>query len=360
MKHEQYNPTNNSEKVDRKQVAQDIFNFFVEATDAEAHEDVPEILTEPTKILENMQNLDFKRFYKLIDNINAKALDIPVDHKDQKADQATFGPENIGREHIKFPSYEQNKMIWKDAFKAIKNKLDSEDISNRATETVALTIFNLIGDTHIYKDGNGRTARALYFMLSPKVEKSPDKLEEKFTSVVSRAERNEQIGNTRQVDRLFQNLSYSLMLADRGLTPSRNKKKHAFYCEIDIPSPSFEDNRVKFLALYDLLTSSTENDLNSYMENIASSGLDSDRREYLKPFVDDKKQVEDMKTLQVSYQTWSNIKKNEELFEELKKEAENIREEYVRKILEISMRDDLQDTKFGESVYEKLDQAFNV
>ncbi|MFB6226627.1 MAG: hypothetical protein ABEJ02_04715 [Candidatus Paceibacteria bacterium] len=371
------------ESKDKKQeAAEEMLNLILEFFGAEYEEgnEVPETLLEPRQILENLSNIGYEDFKNLIDNINARANRVPVNSKQQESSgsmQYTKGAEI----HRVFPEKGDSEEIWENTFERIKEKLNTDEpVSEKTAESIALTLHQLIGETHLYKNGNGRTARAIYYLLSPNIEKNEDTFKSDFTDVVAK---RDDMGDRTYVNKLFQKGIHEKLLLDRGLSPRIDKDSGELYCQTHCIGDSFDEKKIKFLALYDILENeSIEFDKDEDSEVLARIRQIHDSNDFFDKVETDNGAVytfllgevfqepkpSNLESIEISGNKWRKILDDEEgQYSELKslinQRAKEIRRDYVEAVLDLTMNEKLlsdeESNKFGKELKKYLQRAFD-
>ncbi len=160
-----------------RQEATDLFNRFVDKMLT------PEQKANPQILLESFSGMDYDQFISMLQRMNG------ILRNANTKDRASFEndmmtKDSFGEIDIVFPPKEESERIMKEIFEKLKLKIEEGTEDSR--QAVALTLFNALIYLHPMKDGNGRTARALYFMTSPSIDRNQEEYGDQLKSAVSK------------------------------------------------------------------------------------------------------------------------------------------------------------------------------
>ena len=343
-----------------------VLDFLKILTQKESDAEAYDLLQDPVKIVEIFRDLEsLKNFTTIIDNINARATETPVKKEIQRSDEPMVVFGHGAAEDRTFPDPEQNEEIWYESFEKLKKFLnDKEEINTRDVEQVALTLFNLINHTHVYLNGNGRVARILYYVISPNIDKKGEEFDNEFKKITSK---ENSIGEAYRVHEKFQQVVYQKMLLSRGVNPSLDAEGY-FYSQANGMQNSFEQNKIKFLAIYDVLKDNQKYNLSDFMEKLNDKPVKHSDVEYVLPFSKEdfsssEEYNHELDTWFLSKEKWDAIEQKDELRklrQKVKKRVRTIRKKFVENVIDISLTGDLLETKFGKDVEGEMQMAFDL
>ena len=383
------------DKKAKEQGAEEIFNFLSELIVESDQEEVPDMLLKPREIITNLSKLSFDDFRNFIDNIHARSLQIEVDREKQVQSGGTAMKDEEGNVVMINPKPKNGETILEETYKKIKDKIKNDigekdfnkkgfpidsdkKVSKHVSEEVAFSIFTAISDVHFYKNGNGRTSRALYYLLSPKAKKDKQSFYSNFENVVARKEGK---GNLENINLYLRRASYIKALLERNLNPTE-EKFNSFYSRIDTSEKNYEYNRVDFLAIYDVLKESDEFEVDNFLDEVDAK-VNKIQIEYIKPYLDDRTpehiNTDRLKTFQTDFGVLAEIfkiykgkdnfnidpefrKELSELGEKITEKAEEIRCELIRNEIDISLNyldKDKKNEPLSLRLSEELDSTFN-
>lgn len=174
----------------RKQGAEKLAEFLTKLLGVEN-------LTNPEAVLAQMAKLDYVGFEKALTRINGIASAVPVDERmvydaaahGHRTTVDTVGFDFVGggglerKTELVFPPLQDRIQLIKQAFAEIQKLLQQGD--PRMHQYIARTLYHAVSYTHLYKDGNGRTARLLYLLTSAHIEKDPATVGEHMQKVLA-------------------------------------------------------------------------------------------------------------------------------------------------------------------------------
>lgn len=278
-----------------------------------------ENINNPDFFIDLLEKIDYNQFISYLERINGIVKEIPT--KDREAFKNGSGIVNTfmmeSTPEIIPPRKEKRVEIMKEVFDKLK-ELASSDREDKK-EIISRLIFNSIIYLHPFADGNGRTARTLYFLTSPIFKNS--KAEWKLNFVVRR--------RTEGFREYHENLNlvvYRNLLSEKGIDWVNNGSEEESVWpeyEDDFLGSGFDKNYLGFLAAYQAMS-------------------ENEREKYIV------KQEDNKNKLSINEE---NIP--DDLRVKIKTEKEKIREEFARKIINTSF-----DPEWPEWLQRELEEAF--
>jgi hypothetical protein len=276
-------------------------------------------INNPDFFIDLLGKMDYEQFISYLKRVNGIVKEIPI--KDRGAFKNESGVVNTSMmestPEIVPPKKEKRIEIMKEVFDKLKNLALSDREDKK--EIISRSIFNSIIYLHPFNDGNGRTARTLYFLTSPIFKNS--KAEWKLNYVVKR--------RTEGLKEYHENINlvvYRNLLQGKGIEWMNNgSEEESVWPEYEDDSPvsGFDRDYLGFLAAYQAMS---KDERNKYITN----------------------QEDNKNKLSVNEENLSD-----ELKAKIKVEKEKIREEFARKIIDMSF-----DPEWPEWLEEELEEAF--
>lgn len=270
-----------------------------------------------SSIFDSLQNITRQEFLSLLQEVNAnvrglEAKDVELFPPEIKV--KTTDASIIRKTEFVFPKDERRKEIMEEVVEKIKHLADQDD--EQSKQAIAHTLYNAVNYLHVFPDGNGRTARLLYFLSSPHVERKPENVREMVQHLTK--SRDSHINDYHND---LNTVVYQMMLRDRGLSMDAASDGD-YLCRMkDTEILGFDGQYLQLLAAADVLTDEEKKQYNKSRE---SGGLAFDGYEF----------PEDVKA-------------------RIKAKMDDIRTEFIRHIIEIS-----SDPESPDWLTEHLDEAF--
>ncbi|MFA5871373.1 MAG: Fic family protein [Parcubacteria group bacterium] len=196
--------------------------------------------------IELIRNSDFERFLDLMKRTNGIINDIEPPKREilnKKVKLVDGWYDDLV--NLMPPDMEDKNEIFRETFEKMK-VIANGDHPNK-NEAIALTMYNLIIYTHPFADGNGRTARLVYFLFSPDIQKEAASLQQDLKNIL--IERNMKIDTYHDVVNYGW---FANQLRGRGL--SLAFVNNEFNVRLEGESWGFDLDSIGFLAAYDLMS----------------------------------------------------------------------------------------------------------
>ncbi|GEM_PF-3114058 len=247
-----------AEVEERKQGAEKLAAFLVKLFGVEN-------LANSAAVLERVKDLDYAGFESALTRINGIASTVPVE------DRRIFDPAKRGKRtvisaggfdfagggglvsttELVFPPMGERIPLMKQTFAEIQKLLHQDD--PRAQQYAARTLYHAVTYAHLYEDGNGRTARLLYLLTSPRVEKDSATIRPHMEGVLTRL--NPKLyGFHQKVNRRI----YGEMLRVRRLPATYTRDalgRMQYACHMQAPEdPGFDGEHLAFIAALNVLS----------------------------------------------------------------------------------------------------------
>jgi len=145
----------------------------------------PEIFADEESKREYIQNLTFEKFKNLLLTINSMLRDIPVSQRSVDGETVALRPnpdyqpggfESLAVDKIETqypPRFEDKECLFKEMFDLVQAmNANSQDLKD-----IALLVSTGINAIHAFNDGNGRTSRLSYFLLSENYSANGDQID---------------------------------------------------------------------------------------------------------------------------------------------------------------------------------------
>lgn len=200
------------------------------------------------KILSSLESMSESDYTDLLTRLNKIISATPAQEAhflgEKSSSKIGTGEMSIfDQDDIVFPEMENRKKLQHDFFLKLQETINEEKDSPTLQKRVAISIFNSLIYIHPFKDGNGRTARLSYFLLTPEIPNDKKDVSDVKKVLQSRGKSIE-----RYHDQL-NSLGYRMLCHDRGLG-SDPKMKH----RMDTSNWGFDATFLKFVAAYDAMT----------------------------------------------------------------------------------------------------------
>jgi len=287
-----------------------------------------ERLADSSVMLEYLSGLEYGQFTDLLKRLNGIINNVfPSDRHAplEKQSHVVFGGYEANLELVP-PSPEIAQKILEETFETIRTI--AKDNDQNAAQRVARTLYNSIIYLHSFPDGNGRTARLLYYLFSPHVEKGGKKIDEQLPQVVG-ARQDSYFGNrVSEVDDYHWALGmgiYADLLRSKGISDDVDEDGVYVASLKKTDGHGFDVNRLGFIAAYEAMS---PEEREKYKHNVGENGaFNFSIKDFPKP-----------------------------LKERIAKQKDLIREEFTRAVLQASASTD----EWPDWLDERLDKIFKA
>jgi len=215
-----------------------------------------ERLADSSVMLEYFSGLEYRQFTDLLKRLNGIINDVfPSERRAplEKQSHVVFGGDETNLELVP-PSPEISQKILEKTFEKIR--AIAKDNDQNAAQRVARTLYNSIIYLHSFPDGNGRTARLLYYLFSPHIGKGGQKISEQLPQVVG-ARKDSYFGNrVTEVDDYHWVLGmgiYADLLRSKGISDDVDKEGVYVASLKKTEGHGFDVNRLGFIAAYEAM-----------------------------------------------------------------------------------------------------------
>ncbi len=223
-------------------------------------------LDDPQTFLSELESMSPDDLLDVLKRINGILTETPISERD------SFASESVVQNQFMFvsanelvpPSIEVRKRLLSETLTALQNLIRGETPENfeepeereRTDEVVARTLFNMIIYLHPFGDGNGRTARTIYTLLSPEIkDKSLELLAPKLT---------ERPKKLKDYHSLLNQSVFEMMLNEHQINWAITDKPYLPVFDIDNPTGGLDANQLMFIAAYDAMD---EDERSRYIKN---------------------------------------------------------------------------------------------
>lgn len=271
-----------------------------------------------SSIIKSLQDVSPQEFTSFLQSVNATVRGLEVKDIEQFPHNIKVKTPDFSifqKTDFVYPRAESRREIMDEVTEKIKRLATQAD--GESKQAIAHTLYNAVTYLHPFSDGNGRTARLLYFLCSPHIKRSPTNMREMVQHLAE--SRNKNIDEYH--DQLNQAI-YQIMLRKRGLPEDAPDGDYA--CQMDdAETLGFDGVYLQMLAAADVLTDEEKQKYNTskHPGALSFNGFD---------FTDDIKS-------------------------RIKAKMEDIRTEFIRDIVEISTY-----TNTPDWLTEPLDEAFTT
>jgi len=232
----------NPEDEARQQGIRNLLRFLEKTCGAES-------INDQEKFTEILSKLDYDQFKNLLLRINWLICNIPMSERSGEFHQSAVS-QGGWKDWLDYvpPDPTTSEEILSDTFWKMKDVLGSDD--PESDQTVALTIFNSVIYLHLFKDGNGRSARLFYTMFTPRKKEF---LEEELGKLLE--ERPQELGD------YHTNVNvpiYYTFLRARGIDIDDNyfdREKNDYKYRLENSKMlGFDNNALGFISAMDVMT----------------------------------------------------------------------------------------------------------
>lgn len=268
-------------------------------------------------ILKSLHDIDRQEFLSLLQEVNATVRGLEAKNIEPFSPEIkvkTADVSIIRKTDFHFPKAERRREILDEVVEKIKQLAVRDDEQSR--QVISHTLYNAVNYLHPFPDGNGRTARLLYFLSSPHIQRRPENVRKMVQHLIESRDKH-----INEYHDELNSFVYQMMLQDRGL-PTDIGSNGDYACKMkDTEILGFDGEYLQLLAVAEVLTDEEKQKYNRSEHHgaLAFDGYD---------FPDDVKA-------------------------RVKAKMDDIRTEFIRHIIEIS-----SDPESPDWVTEHLDEAF--
>ncbi|MBP9821704.1 MAG: Fic family protein [Candidatus Pacebacteria bacterium] len=260
--------------------------------------------TNSEEIITTLEKIDCETYTNILTRLNGVVCQIP---KSQRGFLPEDGSNKIATpeyslfdsESIVFPEVIDRQELSNYFFTKLKKTISEDKSDPTLKKRIAISIFNSIIYLHPFKDGNGRTARLSYYLLSPDISTKEKESLENIKEVLTE--------RSKLIDKYHDQLNFiglMIMLEKRNL-PMTDRVKDAPYLykyKMDTSDWGFDSNYLRFLAAYDVMTEEervkynkgtrecelvySDNDFDENLKLKYQNNLNKIRKEFTKEIVD--------------------------------------------------------------------------
>lgn len=203
---------------------------------------------DPSTFARSFEAMNYDQFLSTLGTLNGILKQIP------KSDRQILGKRSQLIEGgdldwitLKPVKTEIAKEMLKNTFETMQAQSKENDPG--FNQRLAITLYNTIIYLHAFPDGNGRTARLLYFLLSPRIQKTKETFSDHLTQILTK--RSKEINNYHH----FQNYgTYQMLLDERGIPHDFDEENNEYCATLTSDIYGFDMWSLGYLAVIDTLT----------------------------------------------------------------------------------------------------------
>jgi len=286
---------------------------------------LPELgLSDSSIFFEELCTMSASELLEILERINGVLTEIPINNRDSLTSESGVQNEfmfNSATELVP-PPVAIRKRLLDETISVLKQQLNNNlpdyfeppENPENTQQVVARTLFNTIIYLHPFDDGNGRTARAVYYSLSPNItDKSTTELATRLSERPKSLKKYHQVLNQSTLE---------MMLNVHGIEWSFTETPYLPMFDTDNPTRGLDADNLRFIAAFDVMSDEEKNQYIGKKENNLEI-----KQESLPP----------------------------ELISKIDKRMDAIREEFTDYILDFSVYPE----KWPDWLQEPLSQAFS-
>lgn len=223
-----------------------------------------EELADSAMLTEKLVGGDYDSFQNILKRLNGILTKTPIRQREIAQRETNIGMGGVAKE-IMFPNVESRQKLLEEVFIHLQILIESSD--PKAQNAIARTLYNAVIYLHPFPDGNGRTARALYFLASPSEKKTPGNTQEQLRSVLHKRPKGINFYHE-----YMNQYVYRLMLGDRGLSYEYDADgffQASMGTQDEAQVSNYDDDYMMYLAAYDVMT---EEERRSYIQKTGGDG----------------------------------------------------------------------------------------
>lgn len=214
--------------------------------------------SDPSTFANAFKGMNFEQFKGSLETLNGILKQIPRSERgmlEKSANVIEGGDKDwINLQPVK---RETGKELLKSTFETMQTQAKEND--PRFIQRLAITLYNSIIYLHAFPDGNGRTARLVYFLLSPDVEKTRETFDEHLGQIL-----NDRPREIKDYHDMLNYGYYLLLLQNRGIPQEYDEEEKDYCASLTSDTFGFDMWKLGYLAAHDTLTEE-EKKQNSHM-----------------------------------------------------------------------------------------------